>query len=47
LGIGDWAQFTNPNPQSPIPIIKYNIKNENLLINFLLEVIIIIIKFNT
>jgi len=29
LGIGDWAQFPIPNPQSPIPIpneFKENIK---------------------
>jgi len=27
LGIGDWGLGPIPNPQSPIPIIKNNIKN--------------------
>jgi len=24
LGIGDWGLGIGPNPQSPIPIFKYN-----------------------
>jgi len=35
LGIGDWGLGIGPNPQSPIPIIKYKIKSYlKLIINY-------------
>jgi len=32
LGIGDWGLGPIPNPQSPIPNIKYNFKKDNLIL---------------
>ena len=40
LGIGDWAQSPIPNPQSPIPTDKYQLKCSFELL------FIIIIEYN-
>jgi len=31
LGIGDWGLGIGPDPQSPIPILIFNINNKNYL----------------
>jgi len=41
LGIGDWAPFPIPNPQSPIPIELIQIYNNKKIKNIILNLLII------
>jgi len=34
LGIGDWGLGIGPNPQSPIPFIKYNLNEEKQIYKY-------------